>query len=174
MITMVISAVLAGCIFWRVIGKEDKVAKGLYMIAGTITGGFIGFIIALMIPALAFDSVVNRKVVTEKELVGMRDGELFLGRGINQDEYYFFYSMTSDSGYRLNKVKADHNVTIYEEKRSNSVLKEWECQKDYKALFLWKYFGIWNRYVCEESYSFHIPEGSITKDFSLTVADQKD
>ena len=170
MITMVISAVLAGCIFWRFFGEEDKVAKGLYMIAGTIIGGLIGFVIAIVISALPFDLNIDWKVVDEREIVSMKGGskahgDFFLSTGsINQDEYHFFYSRTSDGGYRLNKVKADY-VTIYEEKRSDGALKKRECRKGHKASLPWRYFGVYNLYVvCGESYSFHIPEGRIAKD----------
>ena len=170
MITMVISAVLAGYIFWRVIGEEDKVAKAFYMVAGTVIGGLIGFTVAIVISALHFDQNVDWKVVDEREIVSMKGGskahrDFFLSiASFNQDEYYFFYSRTSDGGYRLNKVKADY-VTIYEEKRSDGVLKNRECKKGHEAPLPWRYFGVYNLYVvCGESYSFHIPEGRIAKD----------
>lgn len=105
------------------------------------------------------------------EMVSMRnaDGEtgslhggLFMMVGtIGQSSTYFYYTTTNDGGFRQQQWTPDGNTTIYEEDRKDGQLTQ------YKR----KFAHPWMDWIGspEDVYrmEFHIPKGSIQKQFSI-------
>ena len=108
--------------------------------------------------------------VKKEKLVSLRsntetEGSLFLGSGnINGQEYYYFYEALGNGGYRLSKIPARSNVTIFEEDRSDGLL-EVSSAGHRNTMF----FGLVELRASfqPDTTTFRVPRGSIQRNFVL-------
>ena len=114
-------------------------------------------------------NLVTYDTTKDTRIVSLRSnneagGAFFLGTGYSQgQEYYYFYESLENGGFHLSKVFAGPDVTIYEENRSDGVMRLKEKGYDYEAIKKWLDF----RAQTERAVSFHIPVGSIQRNFVL-------
>lgn len=71
-------------------------------------------------------------------------------------EYYFYCEKSADGGYIIKRLQLDKNTAIYEEKRSDGILKIY-AEKFTKPWM--NFFALSLRNKC----SFHVPCGSLEK-----------
>lgn len=111
--------------------------------------------------------------VRVSELAAMRTnnglhGTFLLGTGsISTIKKYHYYELHEDGGYEAKSIDAK-GVLIYEDQEEGGRLIVTTCYR--RPLYPWlKYFifGINSKKNCGVTYEFHIPEGSLVREFRL-------
>ncbi len=127
---------------------------------GWLVGNGVGLLIAMAVPQ-------HWAEVSKVDLVNLRDadgveGNFFLGSGhIESTPYYFCYYEISDGGFVPWRVKADGDVTIYEEDRQDASLVRYQEVFKNQA---WEWIAV---DFHSDRYTFHIPKGTIKRGYSL-------
>lgn len=171
---LAISCMVIGALVSLTILVYEKVYKNISTNLTDFIGcasiiGFFGFIIGGLI-SIPLDSFLPRQWVKvgEVKLVSVRDqdgfqGSFFLGSGnIESVPYYFYYKELNNGGFQPSRVRANNQVTIYEEDRKNGKLEYYEYILKNQSLN-WLVFDKSKGLV----YDFRIPKGSIKRSFSL-------
>lgn len=131
----------------------------LFALVATLIGTGLGFLIGLLFPK-------KRVHLWDTELVSLRDsdglhGSFFLGTGsIGSTEYYFYYKKVGE-GFKPGKIEVDNNVTVFEKKRNDGLLKVYETRLANGLLWI---FGLTSS---ERSFEIMIPEGSLKQNFVI-------
>ncbi|HBM45493.1 MAG: hypothetical protein UT05_C0009G0052 [Parcubacteria group bacterium GW2011_GWF2_38_76] len=147
---------------------EGLFGRLMSLFLGAAIGLWIGFILAIIISAFLPAHFVE---VGQIELVSMRgstmtEGTLFLGSGsIKGKLCYIYYKKTDNGGYQQGMMEVSNSITIFEEERSEGVLKIYKASFDnpwYHNIAIASGPG-----GVFEIYEFHIPKGSLKKNFIL-------
>lgn len=136
--------------------------------------GFIGTIIFASLGGVVFGTIAtdNSTIVTtsrtDTPLTALNtgsevSGRFFLGSGrIDSDSVFSYIYETPEGGYRLDSVYVDQ-ATVYADEETNPYMTTitWERKPD----TFWAPFTL---YGVSDTYEFHIPQGSILVDYTVT------
>jgi len=164
--------IIMGLVIGAIIGRKLDYNDPLF---GLISGGLIGGLIGLLIAGLIGPSIPGKYMLEDQfELAALRDnvamkGNFFLASGSFGEEYYYrFYKKERDGALIPNKIVANRQVRIYEEERTDGVLKIFKMKPVEKTHF--NLFGLSTADWCgRKRYEFHIPKGSILHQFELDL-----
>ena len=177
LLIMILTTITLVIVCFKKFPPNDPEDVGGYIILVSI----VSFFASLMVTGIISDVVSKCFFKQEwKEeysiaLLNLRDkssteGDFYLGTGsIRSNDYYIYYREWNDGGYKKEKLNAynssddcKNNITIHER-------EGWEKGeiKVFKAVFTEK----WNYYISQPEkcpkIQFHIPKGSIRKEFVL-------
>ena len=153
---------------------KDWGERVLYSLLFFLVGCLLALVPFLLCSVLYLQSKTTTTVTTtEVKLVSLRsvdqiNGSFFLGSGsIGVDQYYFFYKDAGNGGYKLDKLRVDDSVTVFEENRQDGRLVRKRCNGEF--LNRWYYLIGMSRpsSSCLHGVEFHIPQGSLQKRFQL-------
>lgn len=129
-------------------------------LVGSLVAGAIGSLIAIAISAAVVQFVEEDVETRRISLVSLGDsiggeGSFFLGSGtIEQEARYFYYSGTSETGYKIYNISADEATIFYTD---NDPRIEFERTND----------GWFTAEERVSEYRVYVPEGSITQQYVL-------
>jgi hypothetical protein len=118
--------IILGLVLGVIIGRKLSI-DSLGLFVGGLIGALIGFLIAGLIigPSIPSTYELEEKI----ELVALKDntairGSFFLACGSFGEEYYYrFYKREEDGALTPGKIVADEQIKIYEEERTDGILK---------------------------------------------------
>lgn len=146
--------------------KTEEVIEGLWI--GLLIGAIIGPLTALKIGTF----FPKTYVLTETtELVALHDnsasqGNFFLGCGTMDSEFYYVFYQKEGNAVKFRKISAEdyyETPLIFEEDRSDAILQK------YTKRFMKEKNVRWGIFIGSIKYEFHIPKGSILKNFQLDL-----
>jgi hypothetical protein len=145
--------------------KTEEVIEGLWV--GFLIGAIIGPLTALKIGTF----FPKTYVLTETtELVALHDnsasqGNFFLGCGTMDSEFCYVFYQKEGNAVKFRKISAENYDApiIFEEDRSDAVLQK------YNERFVNEANVRWGIFIGSIKYEFHIPKGSILKNFQLDL-----
>jgi hypothetical protein len=126
-----------------------------------------GFMLAIIIGTFLPTHFVE---VGRNELVSLRggcmtEGSFVLGCGSLSSNLYYIYYKKNNSGYQQGMVEVSDNVTIFEDE----IITEGTLK-----IYQRKFVNPWNNNIAlmlhseeNKKYEFHIPKGSLKKNFIL-------
>lgn len=128
------------------------------LLLSLVVASFIAITIGKTMPTVEQTDRVELANVSNNTTIS---GKFFLGSGSISEVMHYHYFYEDNGGYRYDKLSVEDDVMIFEEDLEDAYLliKKDECVNK----FSW--FG-----VCksgDSSYEFHIPAGSILKEYSL-------
>lgn len=145
---------------------DDLVMTGIFTVLIVMIAGMVGVGAAAVIGSFMpkqWEQTDQVTLVSLHDEVGV-NGRFFLGSGtINSDPYYYYYVGSAESGYSPRKLRANEDVTVFEEERTDGELVVLLQVID-PSLGFWGWFGI---SIGENHYQFHIPKESLRQSFSL-------
>lgn len=130
--------------------------------AATLIGNLciiLGIIIPVQLHGTFYIESTETNLLTLKDNSNIEGKWFLFGGYIHEKEYFYFYEERPNGGYKLDKLIAD-KCTVYEEDRDNGILLTISRfpNHDNKWAF--------DSYVAR-TYEFHIPVGSISREFNL-------
>jgi len=167
---IVIGIAAIGFLFgvWLAIDDGDgwwAIPRGIF---GALIGALIGFFLSMFFSAIP---PTKYELSKEIELVSLRHGEnsvrgsFFLGCGsVESNPSYIYYVSVGPDIYQMKTIKVTDSVFVYEEDRTDGVLKVYAKKFANKS---YNWLSDESLLEGEERYEFHIPKGSILRDFSL-------
>jgi len=167
MFTIIIPAVILSAIL-AYFGYCDDETIGIAFLCGLLglmTGAFLGFLISLLIAIPAGPPKIERQ-----EIIALNDnltvsGSFFLGCGhIEEDMYYFYMVQDSDGGCRMQKIKVNDTVYVYEDNSGVPYIeKTWRTSR-LRPWFTFDWYADYPQRV-----EIHIPRGSIIQRYTVDL-----
>lgn len=161
---------IAGLIYNIYAGNKSNYHTHVDTVLGTFAGIVVGLMIAMVATLILYIAAPTEEYVEKYEIVSIGDtsiteGTFVLGSGrVSGEEYFIFYQKVDDA-YVQKKESASHSY-IYETLKDGQIpIVVYKTQKIKDS---WKPFVA--RYEYDrggKKVEFHIPKGSIIKDFRL-------
>lgn len=145
----------------------------VYTIFLMFVGALVGALVSMMLSSALYKSKVPL-AKSRIDISAMSDGtsmygHFFLGSGTIKDvQYYYYYELLDNGGFKQNKVTV-----------SNTVIFESEDTTGYMVTFTyvlpdnhWAKGWIVDGCDCsseKDTYEFHIPKGSVQREFKLDL-----
>jgi len=118
------------------------------------------------------DRTISDDKITSLDLGQVTEGSFFLGSGsIDGETYYYYYKYESDGGFTLQKAPTKFSK-IYMDSTpenshvviSNGDVNPTQCRNDWSDDLCRK-----EAWVIQKNYVFHIPKGSIKRDYNAML-----
>jgi len=133
---------------------------------GTVFSSLLGILFALMVGIF----LPNKTKITKYEILAIKDGNstngsFFLGCGTIKNKNYYYYYRKNNNGFSQDKVLSD-NVIIYEDATDSTSYIKLQ-QKILETPY--DNWGILDDKVEKNPIEFHVPKGTIIKQFKLDL-----
>lgn len=94
------------------------------------------------------------------------EGDFCIGTGYIKDTLYYYYAyVTSDGGYKIDKVPVNSTTVYYVEDDFKVVIYDYEYP-DNKTT---RYWGCAGDKIDRHSYKMYVPEGTIVEEYSIQL-----
>lgn len=173
MVTVIIGAVIGAVIGVIVSYKRfdciEEISSYLLSVVlgvlGALTGGFVGFLIALYIPSKTETIIDTYYLEALQDNNNSETSSLFLGSGyINGEMKYVFYYET-DGGYKMKQLSYDNALIKY----TNETPKVETYREEQTDAFINKFSVYMGSCGCNNKNIIYVPKGTIKNNYNLDV-----
>ncbi|OGC55655.1 hypothetical protein A2797_01145 [candidate division WWE3 bacterium RIFCSPHIGHO2_01_FULL_48_15] len=139
------------------------------------TGAWAVAAVMLAFVAIPFTPTHDSREYRDQQLISMRSADstslsffLFLGTGGGKSEYEPVYVYYVEDNGAIVQRHLTGNIRIYEEDRSDAVLRTWWNRHDTDASGWWQQHVFWvidTTLWTQGSQEFHVPRGTVRREF---------